>query len=111
MRILNQESLFEKLQPGLERRLGEGPLAKRRVRLRLETDLGTTRLLLNPKGKTESRVTWRAPQGKLMQLVVGYRPVADLLGEDGVEARGPAAEVLEALFGGQTPYVLKPDEF
>ena len=111
MRILNQGPLFEKLQPGMERRLQRSGLAGRRVRLKLETDLGTTRALLNADGEGESRVTLKMRQDRLMQLVVGYRPASDVLGEDGVESRGPAQEVLEALFGGQTPYVLKPDEF
>ncbi len=111
MRILNQGPLFEKLQPGMEMRLQRSGLAGRRVRLRLETDLGTTRLLLNADGEGESRVTLKLRQDRLMQLVVGYRPAADVLGEEGVESRGPAQEVLDALFGGQTPYVLKPDEF
>ena len=69
----------------------------------MQTELGVTRLLLNPDGKTESRVALTAPQDRLMQLVAGYRPVADLLTEDGIVARGPAVEVLEALFGGQQP--------
>jgi predicted acetyltransferase len=111
MRILNQQGLFEKLGPALEGRLQDSALAGRRVRLRLETDLGVTRLLLNPDGKSESRVALKAPQDRLMQLVVGYRPLADLLTEDGVEAGGPAIEVTEALFGGQSPYVLASDRF
>lgn len=111
MRVLNQQGLFEKLGPALEGRLQDSALAGRRVRLRLETDLGVTRLLLNPDGESESRVALKAPQDKLMQLVVGYRPLADLLNEDGVEARGPAVEVMEALFGGQSPYVLATDRF
>ena len=111
MRILNQGPLFEKLRPGMERRLPRSGLAGRRVRLKLETDLGTTRVLLNADGEGESRVSLKLRQDRLMQLVVGYRPAADVLGEDGVKSRGPAQEVLDALFGGQTPYVLKPDEF
>jgi len=107
MRILNQEPLFQQLLPALERRLPE----QRRVRLRLETDLGTVRLLLNPKGSRESRVTLRAPQHTLMQLVVGYRSAEDVLLDEGVEARGPAAEVLDVLFGRQSPYVWLADWF
>jgi hypothetical protein len=81
------------------------------VRLRIETDLGTSRLVLNAGGRSESRVSLKVRQDRLMQLVVGYRPAADLLSEDGVESRGPALGVLEALFSGPTPYVAKTDEF
>jgi predicted nucleotide-binding protein (sugar kinase/HSP70/actin superfamily) len=87
MRILNQQGLFEKLGPALEGRLQDSALAGRRVRLRLETDLGVTRLLLNPDGRGELRATLKTPQDKLMQLIVGYRPAADLLAQDGIEAQ------------------------
>jgi predicted acetyltransferase len=111
MRILNQDGLFERMRPGMERRLARGELAGRRVSVRFETDLGTTRVVLNPKGKSESRVTLKVRQDRLMQLVVGYRTAADLLAADGVESRGPAAQVLAELFEGPLPYVLKADEF
>jgi len=113
MRILNQEQLFRKIEPALQDRFERSRLATRPVVLSLETDLGTTELHLG--GASEAgrvhRCRLALGQGKLTQLTVGYRTADDVLSDPGVEAEGDLRSLLEALFGGQAPYMWCPDRF
>jgi hypothetical protein len=111
MRILNQEPLFEKLQPAMESRLAAGALRGQAVELRVETDLGTTELHLGARRAKKRVCRVRLRQDKLVQVMVGYRSAADVLSESDAEAEGEAALVLDALFSGQQPYVWRPDRF
>ncbi len=112
MRILNQDSLFAKLEGALAGRLANSPLAGRAVALRLETDLGPTDLRLGGAGGGPPvEVSVRLPQDRLMQLVAGYRQAGDLLADDDVAADGPAEDLLRVLFGGRVPYVCHADRF
>lgn len=113
MRILNQGPLFRKLRPALAKRLGQSEYSGRRVRLTIETDLGTTDLRFHMTAPSRTAVGGRLKvgQGKLTQLVVGYRIADDILGDPGVESEGEVARLLTVLFGGQEPYVWEADKF
>jgi predicted acetyltransferase len=112
MRILNQGPLFGKLTPALEARLTQGRFAQSPLALTLETDLDTTDLQLNRSAEGDELVVRASlPQGKLMQLLVGYRRADDVLADPDVESWGPAQDVLDLLFAGQVPYVWQTDRF
>ncbi|KPK65030.1 MAG: hypothetical protein AMK73_04165 [Planctomycetes bacterium SM23_32] len=113
MRLLNQQSAFERLQPALERRLAETALRGRSVELDIETELGQTGLRLGggSAGQPALRGSVRLGQDKLTQLLVGYRTAEEVLADASVEAEGQASEALDALFGGGRPYVWHADRF
>ena len=89
VRIVNLESLCEKLVPEWERLLRSSALASWRGRLRLRTDIGSLDLKVvkgtvrpqRPEGRADA--TLSASQDKLCRLVVGFHPVeaAAMLGE------------------------------
>jgi predicted acetyltransferase len=112
MRVLNQDGLFDKLKPAMETRLGASEFRGIRVRLRVETDLGTSELRLGADGAggtADMAVSLR--QDQLMQLIAGYRRADDILEEPDVEASDGVARLLDVVFGGQEPYVWKADRF
>jgi predicted acetyltransferase len=112
MRVLRQDDLFDALRPAMRDRLAASRFAESGALLALETDLGATEVALPARsGQAPVRSSVRLPQQTLMQVVVGYRPAWDVLAKDDVEATGPAQELLEALFGGQVPYVYRADMF
>jgi len=113
MRIINQRGLFRKLRPALVRRLEETPFAGQPLALCIETDLGVTRLRLGPRNSELHGPARRLalPQQKLMQLLVGYRRADDVALEPDVTVDQEAIPLLDALFGGRSPYVWQPDRF
>jgi hypothetical protein len=112
MRVLNQDSLLEKLLPAMEERLALSAFRDVRVRLAFETDLGASELLLGAGGKgTDLNVRLVLCQDQLMQLVAGYRRADDVVSEENVHASEGAEPVLDVLFGGQEPYVWQSDRF
>ncbi len=114
MRMLNQELLLRKLRPALKRRIGYSPFGDRNVRLTIETDLARTDLRFGDRaGRSGPPVaaSVKLGQDKLMQILVGYRAADDVLSDPDVQSQGDAAALLEVLFGGQEPYVWKPDWF
>jgi hypothetical protein len=92
-------------------RLAGTPHADRTVLLQVETDLGHNTIGLNPDAGQQTVVSLKAPQQTLLQVIVGYLPVSLLRRMDGVELSEGAEPVLEALFGGQSPYVWQADRF
>jgi len=113
MRILNQGQLFRKIEPVLQDRFERSRLGGRPVILSLETDLGATELHLGGASEAEEvhRCRLALGQDKLTQLTVGYRTADDVLSDPEVEAEGNVQPLLEALFGGQAPYMWCPDRF
>jgi len=122
MRILNQQPLFEKLAPELSRRLEQAAAVRDWVgTLGLRTDLGTTVLAIDHGTVTvdsdsgdEDRthdLDLSLPQWALMQLVMGYRSVRDVVDSPGVKLVGEEDELLNALFPRQAPFVWPADYF
>ena len=115
MRILNQQPLFEKIVPEMERRLALSPLAGYTGGLALSTDLGTTTLAFDggklAVGAVEVPAQIRLSQDKLGQLVMGYRSVRDVLNAPDVQITGDALALLNALFVKGHPYVWVADHF
>jgi predicted acetyltransferase len=115
MRILNQQPLFEKIASELEKRLAVSPLAGFDGKLALRTDLGTTSLTFDggrlSVGTEDAAMRLELSQDKLMQLVVGYRSVRDVVNEPDVKVLGDAVALLGAIFPGGFPYVWNADHF
>ncbi|MGC9346570.1 MAG: GNAT family N-acetyltransferase [Anaerolineae bacterium] len=117
MRILNLDELFDKLAPELTRRLSGARLAQDSGSVALETDLGAVTLYAS-EGKvhvergTSTEADLTLPQSVLMQLIVGYRSVRDVLNTPDVGlADRDALPLLTALFPKDIPYVWHPDHF
>jgi predicted acetyltransferase len=113
LRIMNQRPLFEKLAPELARRLfgfqGATPLA-------LQTDLGAITLVPEDASMTllngivaDAQLT--LSQDKLMQLILGYRSIRDMLNTPEVSVTGNAVPMLKALFPRDTAFMWQPDHF
>jgi len=113
LRIMNQRPFFEKLAPELARRLsgvqGATPIA-------LHTDLGA--LTLTPESGhitlqdgVAAEAQLALSQDRLMQLILGYRSVRDMLNTPDVTVTGDAVPMLQALFPRDTAFMWKPDHF
>ena len=119
MRILNQRPLMEKLRAELERRLAISPMAGYTGSVALVTDLDTTlltfdagRLTLNEEGSGDALdATLTLSQDKLMQCIVGYRSIRDVLNSPGVTLEGEGSPLLNALFLRQHPYTWRVDHY
>jgi len=115
MRIINQDSLFAKLQGSFRNRLGCSQFGDEGLKLEFATDLGTTKVVLGAAGDARAGRgrTYRLqmPQQRLMQLLVGYAGVDGLLSEADVQAPAEAAPVLKALFAGPRAYLYQADRF
>jgi predicted acetyltransferase len=115
MRVLNQQSFFEKIAPELERRLAVSPLAGYAGTLVLCTDLGTTSLTFNAGklvvGTEDAAIRLELSQDRLVQLVMGYRSVRDVLNDPRVKVHGDVVPLLNTLFPRSHPYVWVADQF
>jgi predicted acetyltransferase len=111
MRVLNQEPAFEVLRAAMERRFAETGLGDESVALTIETDLGESALRFGDGEGGTVRGAVRLDQGRLAQVMVGYRAARDVLSDPGVENEGEAERLLETLFGGRLPYVWQSDRF
>ncbi|MGC9522753.1 MAG: GNAT family N-acetyltransferase [Anaerolineae bacterium] len=116
MRILNQQPLFEKLVPLFERRLTNPQVAGMQGVLTIETDLASTALMFSSgkvrvvPGEAEP-VHLSLSQDKLMQMLMGYRSVSDVLTATDVSASEHALPLLNVLFPKGAPFVWPPDYF
>ncbi len=113
LRILNQQALFGKLAPELARRLsgitGVDTIA-------FETDLGKTTLSPDDAGlkitpDTTAEAWLALSQDKLIQLIMGYRSINDVLNSPDVTLTGNALPVLAALFPKNVAFVWSADHF
>jgi len=114
-RIINLSTLFSKLQNTLQTRLSSNQL---KGRLGIRTDIGeialdiekeTLSLSLNLKD-----CTWELtiPQPKLMQLIMGYRSIGDVLLDEDVSLNNrEAVPLLKMLFPKGFPHLSIPDRF
>ncbi|MHB1295965.1 MAG: GNAT family N-acetyltransferase [Anaerolineae bacterium] len=105
LRILDQSALLELLRPVLAERLAASR-SQGLGHITFRTDLGEDTLALGAGG---ARVVVEMPQEGLVQLLMGYRSVDDLLLD--TEARIPAEAVplLKILCPPGTPYIAWPD--
>ena len=116
LRLLNQQSFFEKIAPELERRLALSRFADYTGTLTFHTDLGTVALVVNQGriaviDKAQEGLRLELSQDKLTQLAIGYRSARDVLNDPQVTAHGDVLPLLDILFPKGTPYIWVADHF
>jgi predicted acetyltransferase len=116
MRIINQKALFAALLPEFERRIENSPFRGHSGHLTIHTDLGTTRLDLfrgniNISTNNSGNLMLKCPQDNLMQLLVGYRSVRDVVNDKEVLASGDVIPLMNVLFPKGIPYMYFADHF
>lgn len=114
MRIVNLDSLLQKLKGEFERRIS---ISHRTVsgRLEVRTDIG--RAIVGVRGGEvridpahECAGMLELPQHTLAQLLVGYRSLEDAL-DTGTARLTGAVDLTQALFARSTPYMYVEDTF
>jgi len=114
-RIINVRSTMEKLRGELSRRLDGSGVGRFPPRLAIKTEIGSVTLKISGSGLDVSDDTSQdwvdLPQCALMQLVLGYRTVADVLADPAVKSQGNVYTVLGALFPAGNPYIWLSDWF
>lgn len=116
MRIIDQASLFEKIQGELGRRMADSKFEDYSGSLSIRTDLGNTTLEIhdgspNMGSGQEPECFVDLPQAKLIQWIAGYRTVRDILSDPDVEASPSLGPLLANLFPETVPYVWLADHF
>jgi hypothetical protein len=116
MRIINQRTLFEKIEGELGRRISDSQLRNYSGSLQIRTEIGSTAfrfrngfLSIHSGQKADNFLI--LPQSKLIQLIVGYRTARDILNDSDVEASGTIESLLDTLFPETIPYIGLPDRF
>lgn len=109
MRVINQPSLFEKIQGELDKRLQRSNINK--VSLRVKTERGETKLVLGKQLARAQTHFLKLSQDKLIQLLVGHRNIRDVLNDARVKASKDIEPVANILFSGSLPYTWLPDHF
>lgn len=115
-RIINLTTLFQKIQPILSDRLTGNEI---KGKLKIKTDIGELVFAIERDSLSvhnnccdEPDWEWIIPQNKLMQLVMGYRSVGDvLLDEDVCLSSGEVIPILGKLFPKGFPHLSIPDRF
>jgi predicted acetyltransferase len=113
MRICNLHPLMSALEPELSRRCQE--IGEQQAALTLITDLGATTIdLRKAEAKTyagESPCRLRLPQWALIQLLMGWRDLDDVLRSPEAQLEGSVPPALRRLFPGGTPFIWQTDAF
>ena len=115
-RIINLHKLFDKITGLLSERLSCSHLAALHGVLEIHTDLGAVTLDID-NGDVQlvaKRATsWSVslPQVRLIQLIMGYRSVADVGVDDDVQVDPEALPLLDVLFPVGHPWMPLPDHF
>lgn len=110
MRIVDQQRLFRALAGDFGRRLRHSPLAGFAGLLGFKTDLAATTLRIR-KGSVAvvpdrlAAATVKLPQGRLAQLVAGYRSVRDVLHDAGARVSPKVESLLDVLFPRQAAFI------
>lgn len=113
MRILNLGSTLAALVPELARRWAASPMADSGLDLSLATDIGTAEIALPARaaGGPTRRGRVRLPQDRLVQLLVGTLPVADVAAADGTGIPRKLLPALEVLFPERSASILSVNCF
>ena len=116
MRILNLETLFTKIEPELQRRITLSTGHSQRGSLTINTDVGTVTLdvaqgELALDFQRQAGAVLDLSQGKLSQMLAGYRRPRDVLNDPDVRATGDVLPWLDVLFPIGHPYMWHADHF
>lgn len=113
-RIIDLTTTLGKLEPLLSKRLMKADRTSMPSRLNIRTDMGN--FTVDTAGlislKKEPSFDWvQFPQYVLMQLILGYRTVDDVLADPLTRSEGKIAQALEAMFPSGHPYIWLADWF
>lgn len=118
MRIIHLKPLMQKVCPVLEERLQRATHTSAwQGKSSIYTDIGAVTLVRDHKGlhvhehSLDAPYRLDLPQSKLIQLIMGYRPIRDLLLDPDVTATDAFVPMLEVLFPPGYPYIWWPDRF
>lgn len=125
MRIIHLRPLMQKICPVLEERVQRSLIASAwQGRALIHTDIGAITLVRDHNGlhvhEHDSHGPYRPddapyrldiPQSKLIQWIMGYRPIHDLLLDADVTATDALVPLLEILFPSGYPHIWWPDRF
>jgi predicted acetyltransferase len=124
MRIMNQQPLMEKLLPVLALRQAVLPPLDIPETLSIETELGITTFSLTGESMqlqegedTSKGARLVLPQDRLIQLMMGYRSIQDVLTEPnvsldaGTTVAQDVVSLLQGLFPRHSAFVWRPDYF
>jgi len=116
-RFINLKRAFTKLRGELSERLHLSAFKDWRGVLRLATDLGAIELgiaegnILVREATEDKAIVCQLPQTALIQLLFGYRGVAEVASDHGVVIPEEALPLLSALFPAGHPFIAEPDYF
>jgi len=112
-RIIHLRPLMEKLAPELSKRLADAGISNADA-VHIETDMGDVGLGVS-RGQVRvldgGTLRVKMPQLILTQLVMGYRDVDDVMGEDGVQVSRKALPMMRVLFPKKDGYMWWSDRF
>lgn len=114
-RIIGLRSTLEKLAPELSRRIEQANFKVGASGLTFRTDIGDVTLELTSSGVVLSQGVSDnqvgISQSTLLQLILGYRTVADVLADQTTKTVGGVRGALEAMFPSGHPYIWLSDWF
>jgi predicted acetyltransferase len=116
-RVINVTALLDEIADVLSDRLKASPLANTDTRLHIKTEIGDATLLIADRQvRVENNSTLPSyeislPQNRLVQLVMGYRSVREVMLDDGVAVSEAAVGLLDTLFPVGVPWMAHPDWF
>lgn len=115
MRIIDIKGLFAKIAPELSRRLQTSPF---QGRFSIVTEIGDVNLEvdsghvhIDPRSNGAGKARLEIPQGKLIQLLVGYTDITAMISERDVFVTPELFPLLQALFPSGYPYIWWCDRF
>jgi len=114
-RIVCLRSTFEKLAPELSRRIEQAKFEIKAGGLTFNTEIGDVTVEPSRSGvilserASQNRVG--ISQSTLLQLILGYRTVADVLADQTTRVDGDVLGLLEAMFPSGHPYIWLSDWF
>lgn len=117
VRILDLPATLQRMLPELNVRWARTPVPETPPAVTLATDLGTVTLLLGKdpvtlaEGRVDASPRVRLDQGRLAQLLCGYRGIDDLAALPDVSCPARARAALRALFPEGCPFTWGADHF
>lgn len=117
MRIICLESLMQKMQKELTRRLQTSPLSAQSVTFAIVTDIGTVTIAISNgqvsivPNEVRNTPTVELPQERLTQLLTGYQTIDALCADPTVRCDERLLPWLRVLFPSAYPYIWWADRF
>lgn len=117
MRIINQDSLLKKLEINFNKRISYFPLNNTVNSFQITTELGSNTFYINQgnlkifNGNKKTKTTINLSQGHLIQLIMGYRSVNDMLFENNIVLDNKVKELLNILFPKGNAYLWERNRF